>query len=94
MFGLNLPLAVAPTGDRWSCRGGRTSGGRQLDVVDLTEAGREDGRRRGVVAEPVGAVGGLGPVDADHEVTASQDLDQNTGASVLQGAPPGRCSPF
>lgn len=30
-----------------------TSGGRQLDVVDVTEAGGKDGRRRGVITEPV-----------------------------------------
>ena len=45
-----------------------TSGWRQLEVVDLTEADGEDAGRGGVVAEPVGAVDRTGAIDADHQV--------------------------
>ena len=51
-----------------------TSGRGELDAVDLTEAGGEDGGRGAVVAEPIGPVRCLRAVDPDHQVAISQNL--------------------
>lgn len=58
-----------------------TSRGREFNVVDFTEANREDGRGGAVVAEPVRAVHCLRAVDPDHEVPVRQHL-QKGGAGV------------
>ena len=54
----------------------------EFDVVDFTEAGREDGGRGGVVAEPVWAVRHLRPVNADHEVPVCQHLKQTANINL------------
>ena len=53
-----------------------TSGRGELDAVDLTEAGGEDGRRGGVVAEPIRSICCLRTVDPDHQVAVSQNLER------------------
>lgn len=56
-----------------------TSRGREFNVVDFTEANREDGRGGAVVAEPVRAVDRLRAVDPDHEVPVCQHLQPGGG---------------
>lgn len=51
-----------------------TSGHGEGDVVPFTEVDGQYGVGGGVVAEPVGAVVQLRPVDAHHEVTVQQHL--------------------
>lgn len=51
-----------------------TSGGREFNTVDFTEANREDGGGRAVVAKPVGSINCLWTIDANHEVPVCQHL--------------------
>lgn len=55
-----------------------TSRGRQLNVVDLTKASREDGGRSWVVTEPIRTVHSLWAINPNHQVSISQDLPSHT----------------
>lgn len=53
-----------------------TSGGCEFNTVDFTEANRENGGGRAVVAKPVGPIHCLRTIDPDHEVPVCQHLKQ------------------
>lgn len=64
----------------------RTSRRRELNAVDFTEAHRENGRRGGVVAEPIGAICRFGAVDPNHEVPICQHLREENRLQGLLNA--------
>lgn len=51
-----------------------TSRGCEFNIVDFTEADREDGGRGAMVAEPVWSIHCLWAVDPNHEVPICQNL--------------------